>query len=276
MPAYCETVADVSKVDNSSAMPGTIFGRVLTPDRKPFATGIILLYDKSLGPPPAPGKYWRVPDIMAGTDNKGAFLIEVPAGTYYLQAAQKKPDGEIGPPQEHEFFYFHGNSKGNPRPLTITSGSKLNLGTLVSYVWTPDMSQYEKGVTAVEGVVIDLENKPVQGALVFAHPSDNIQGRAMFVSDRTGRDGKFLLRVLGGIYYLKVRSVIGGGPPKEGEYLNITSEFKPTMVTLKKNNKLKDITLKVKRFSRPGSAQKPVGNSNVDKTWKNLGNLQAQ
>jgi len=274
--AYCDAAEIVAQTESAPAMAATISGRLLTPGKKPLTTGIVLLYDKSLGPPPSPGKYWRIPDIITGTDNKGNFSIEIPEGTYFLQAAQKKPDGEIGPPKEREFFYFHRNSKGKPRPLIVTPGSKMNLGALVSYVWTPDMSQRDKGITAVEGIVTDLAGKPVQGCLVFAHLTENVQERATFVSERTDNNGKFLLRVLEGTYYLKVRSVIGGGAPKEGEYLNSTSEFTPTKVTLATGQKLQDITLKVKKFSRPGSAQRPAGVVNVEKTWKNLGNIQAQ
>lgn len=274
VPVYCETTEIAAQTETVPALPATISGRLLTPSKNPLTTGIVLLYDKSLGPPPSPGKYWRVPDMITGTDNNGYFSIEVPEGTYFLQAAQKKPDGEIGPPKDREFFYFHGNSKGNPYPLIVAPGSKKNLGKLISYVWLPGMTQREKGITAVKGIVTDLEGNPVQGAMVFAHFSDNVQGRATFVSDRTDKNGKFLLRVLEGTYYLKVRSVIGGGVPEEGEYLNITSEFTPTMVTLTKKTILTGIVLKVKKFSRPGTAERPVGSANIEKTWKNLGNLQ--
>jgi len=62
----------------------------------------------------------------------------------------------------------------------------------------------------------------------------------------------------GGIFCLKLRSVVGGGNPAAREYLNTTKKFEPVMVTLKKGEKLKDVTLKVVLFSGPGEETAPV------------------
>jgi len=239
---------------SSPVMASTISGKVMIRDNTPMAHGVVLLFNKSMGAPPDPYKYWRVPDLISGTDKAGEFSLKVPEGTYYLMVAQKKPDSEIGPPNEKEFVYFHGDAEGNPLPLVVTLDTKINLGVLTtSFEWSPELVQREQGITAVEGVVSDMDGKPVEKAVVFAYLTEDTKGKPAFVSDRTDKNGKYLLRVHGGgSYYLKVRSVIGGGKPQEGEFNNVTPEFEPVMVTLTKDKKLKGIALKVNRFSKQG------------------------
>lgn len=236
-----------------------ISGQIVIDDKTPMAQGIILLYNSKSGPPPSLGRYWRVPDHMSPVGDNGMFSLDVAEGTYYLQSARKNPDGEIGPAYEKEYVYFHGDAQGNALPITIKRGEKHSLGRLQAFLWSPDMVQRDKGITAVEGVVVDTDGKPVPRALVLAYYSGTGLGRPVFVSDRTGKDGRFQLRTNdGGTFFLKVRSVAGGGKPSAGEFLNTTKEFQPELVTLKKGEKLKGITLKVMKFSRPLEKEAPV------------------
>lgn len=240
--------------DAENDFAATVSGQIMIGDKIPMADGVLLLYEKSMGPPPSQDKYWRVPDATFPLDSEGRFSIEVPEGTFYLTAAQKKADSELGPPKNSEFYYFHADGAGNPLPLTATPGSKINLGVLDgAYLWSPEMIKRDAGVTEIEGIVVDILGKPVVGALVFAYLSKNITGRPVFISERTDHNGQYRLRVHdGGTFYLKVRSVYGGGIPETGEFLNITGEFKPFSVTLKKDQKLRGVNLSVKRFPKRG------------------------
>jgi hypothetical protein len=228
-----------------------ITGTVLLPDKTPMQNCVAMLFSKETGPPPSPYGYWRIPDLLSGMDQNGKFSVEAPGGVYYLQAAQKDPNGEIGPAQRQEYFYFHGDAEGRAIPIVLESGKTVDLGKLQAVLWSPELIQRETGITAVEGVVVDQEGHPVDKALVFAYLSPDAKGRPQFVSDRTSSDGRYQLRVHdSGTYYLKVRSIYGGGAPKEGEYLNSTTEFKPEMVQMKKGERLKGVNLKVKKFSK--------------------------
>jgi hypothetical protein len=251
---------------------GSISGQVMIKSNFPMTNAVVLLFNKDMGAPPHPHKYWRIPDMITNTDNKGKFSIELQHGTYYLMVAQKDPNGEIGPPKKKEFLYFHGDKNGNARPITVTPGSKIDLGILAkSTVWTPKMVLQDKDMTAVEGIVVDMEGKPVNNAVVFAYLNPEAAGKPAFVSDRSDKKGRYQLRLYeGGTYYLKVRSVIGGGTPKAGEYQNTTEEFQPTEVILTKGQRLQDIALKVDKFSGKGLK----GTGQPDKTWKNTGNFQ--
>lgn len=242
----------------SSANSGTIYGQIKIPGETPADMALVFLFDAAQGPPPSREKYWRVPDYIETLDKDGAFSFDVPAGTYYFIAAKRARESEIGPPRDGDYFYFNGDAKGNPLPLTITNGTKLNVGVISgAYPYSRSMLLRDKGVTTIEGVVLDTEGKPAQWALVFASLTAATQGRPLFVSERTGKDGKFLLRVHdGGTFYLRVRGSYLAGAPEEGELLSDLEENMPTRITLKKEEKLQGITLKVKPFPKrgPGSA----------------------
>lgn len=244
----------VQKTISEEHLTATVSGQVLIADNKPMPYGVVLLYDKLLGPPPSLGKYWRVPDHITSLEKDGRFLLELAEGTYYFQIAQKNPGAEIGPASEDEYLYFHGDADGNALPLIVGKGAGVKLGQLKAFLWKPDMVRRDKGVTAVEGVVVDAEGKPVERAIVLAYYNSAGNGRPVFVSDRTDKNGRYQLRTSdGGAFFLKVRGVVGGGKPASGEYLSTTKEFEPVMVTLKKDEKLKGITLKVMKLSRPGA-----------------------
>lgn len=268
-PGHSETMSKSPQTSTTSDGTTRISGQVMVTKKTPMVNGVVLLYNKNMGPPPHPYKYWRIPDSISSTDKKGKFSLEVPEGTYYLMVAQKQASGEIGPPRESEYLYFHGDAKGNAIPITAVAGKKLNLGVLSkSQVWSPKMVPHDKDITAIEGIITDRDGKPVEGTIAFAYFSSNAVGRPAFISDKTSTDGKYQLRVYeGATYYLKVRSVIGGGAPEPGEFQNTTKGFEPVEVTLKTGQILKDVELKVDRFSGKGvnGPEKPP------KIWGNIG-----
>lgn len=250
---------------------GTLSGKVMIKENTPMANGMLLLYNPHLGPPPHPYKYWRIPDMIISTGQNGSFSVDLAEGSYYMMIAQKSPDGEIGPPSKDEFLYFHRDKEGNAASLIIEAGKKLEMGTLsTAFLWTADKVEREKGVTSASGVVIDGSGQPVKNVLVFAYLYREATGRPAFVSDRTDKDGKFIIRFYeGGTYFLKVRGVIGGGKPRPGEFMNVTKEFEPTMITLQKDEKLKDVKLQVRMFATPGE-QAPATFGKDEKVWNML------
>jgi hypothetical protein len=253
----CTAIALASPDQTGSQTPqaAMITGQVQLPDRSPMANGVILLFDQAKGPPPHPHKYWRIPDSISSISSNGKFSLSLPDGIFYLMIAQKDPESDIGPPSGSEYLYIHAAADGTLRPLVMKAGVKLELGILTTQLWSADLSQRSKEITAIQGVISDLDGHPVENAVVFGYREKSARGRPLYVSDRTGKDGAFQLRVAnGGTYYLRVRSVLGGGAPKTGEYLNTTDEFAPTVATLQTNQVLRDIGLKAKKFMRPTEA----------------------
>lgn len=256
---------------------GTLAGKIMVRDKVPMTNGMLLLYNQYLGPPPHPYKYWRIPDMIISTEQNGGFSTNLPEGTYYLMIAQKSPDGEIGPPGKNEYLYFHSDKDGNAAPIKIEAGKKLDMGTLTSsFFWMADKVEREKGVTSASGVVTDDSGKPVSNAVVFAYLFREATGRPAYVSDRTDKNGRFIIRFYeGGTYFLKVRGVIGGGKPRAGEFMNVTKDFDPTMISVKKDEKLKDVQLQVKMFTTPAE-QAPARLEKDDKYWRQLNELQSE
>jgi hypothetical protein len=70
------------------------------------------------------------------------------------------------------------------------------------------------------------------------------------------------------IFYLKVRGVIGGGTPENGEFTNVTKDFKPEQVKSIKNEKVKGVVLKVQMFMRPEGVADPADKS--IRSWKKI------
>lgn len=245
---------DPESVAVTSTNGGTIYGKINIPGKANTDVAMVFLFDAAQGPPPSREKYWRVPDFIEALDKEGAFSIEVPAGTYYFIATKRDKDSEMGPPRDGDYFYFNGDDKGNPLPLVVTKGTKLNVGVISgAYPYSRSMQLRDKGITMIEGVVQDTEGKPVQWALVFAYLTAMTQGRPLFVSEKTGKDGKFLLRVHdGGTFFLRVRDMYGAGTPEEGDLLSEVAGDRPTRITIKREEKIQGITLKVKPFPKRG------------------------
>lgn len=87
---------------------------------------------------------------------------------YYLQATQKDPDTDVGPAKVDEYNYLYGDADWNPLPLVVAAGEKLNLGSLNTAPVPVKWQQFDKDITAIEGVVSGLDGSPVPGVMVFA------------------------------------------------------------------------------------------------------------
>lgn len=237
-----------------SVKTGSISGQLLTTKGEPMAGGMVYFFDTTVGPPPAHEKYWRVPDFMKRLDNDGKFTIALPEGQYYMGATRKPAGKPIGPPREGDYFFISADDKGIPITYNVKSSSSIDLGKIAKAVtFKSNTVNYGKGTTAIEGVVLDDEGKPVEGAFVFAFVSAIKVGRPLFTSDPTGKDGKFILRVHdSGKYYLKVRSMYGGGPPVAGELIGNYGEKEPLAVSVQKGDRMTGLTIKVRKFPGRG------------------------
>lgn len=234
---------------------GTISGKLMIKGGGPMAGGHVFIFNDATGPPPSRGKYWRVPDDVVSLDNEGKFSIELPAGRYYLGAIKRVSEKKsIGPPDEGDFFFASADEKGMPKAYIIKEGEKIDIGIISEAMpFKRADVKFGDGITSIEGVVLDVEGKPVEGAVIFAYMAPTRIGKPIFASERTGKNGKYILRVHeGGKYYLRVRSVYGGGPPQAGEIIGDYGEKEPVAVVLKSGKKLRGINIKVRRFAGRG------------------------
>jgi hypothetical protein len=248
MAAATIAMADAPKL-------GALSGQFMISPGMPMSEGLAYFYNLATGPAPSRDRYWRVPDNVKGLDKEGRFTIELAAGDYCVGAVKRHGSPQIGPPQKGDVFLLDLDDKGKPKIISVSSGKNIDMG-VVSGASLSTNSSVSEGLTAVEGVVRDSEGKPVEGALVLAFISPTIIGKPLFVSERSGKDGRFLLRVHeGGIYYLKLRNTYGGGPPRAGAILDGNKEEPLHQVSVKTGETARGVVLTGKIFPGRGRDQ---------------------
>lgn len=240
--------------------PGTLTGRFVLTPQAPMADGLVYIYNLANGPAPSQDRYWRVPDHFQRLDRDGRFSVQLLEGDYCIGAIKRNGPSQIGPPREGDLFLLYTDPGGQPTALHVTKDETVDLGTISGarpYVPSRDT----KGLTAIAGTVQDPDGKPVANVLVFAFITPTVIGKPLFLSDRSGTDGTFLLPVSdGGTYYLKLRSSFGGGPPQAGMILDGDKEQPLHQVTVKGGEIVRGVILTGKTF--PGRGLEKGGSPN--------------
>jgi hypothetical protein len=230
---------------------GALTGRLQTKNKEPLNNALVFLFNEHSGPPPAlDHRYWRVPDEVVESDVEGRFVVAVPPGNYYLGAIKRLKGKEVGPPTEGDLFLTSVDPKGSAIKYNVAN-DLVDVGTIAEAVpFKAEMVNKLNVVSAVEGFVQTSDGQPVKGASVFAFTSPTMIGKPIFVSAKTGADGKYQLRVMGGrTYYLKARESYGGGPPKTGSMTGNYGEETPVPVPVKAGEVTKGINVNVSRFA---------------------------
>jgi hypothetical protein len=237
---------------------GIIAGQLMIKGGAPLAGGRVYIFNDASGPPPSPGKYWRVPDYSAQIDDKGGFSIDLPAGKYYLGAIKRMSGEKIGPPAEGDYLFASADEKGSPKSYIVKKGEKIELGVISEAVpFQKKVVMPGDDITAIEGSILNTEGQAVEGALVLAQLTPLNTGRhPLFTSERTGKDGRYVLKVHdGGNYYLRVRTMHDKGPPATGELIGAYGGEETRAVVIKKGQIVKGIDITVVRFTGGGAAK---------------------
>jgi len=236
-------IVSVCPVSAGDSRTGRISGKIMMKDGGPLTGGIVNFYNEKSGSPPAPDRYWRVPDLIADIDEDGGFNADLEEGSYYIGALQQISGGNVGPPEEGDYFFISKERDGRPRIYSVKEGVSREIGVLAEAV--PFHAFPADVISGIEGTILNAEGKPAKGTIVFAFATPEMVGQALFVSNRTGKDGKYVLRVhRGGTYYLAVRDVHGGGPPEGGMVISGHSTI-PAKV--KEGEVTKGLDIKVRR-----------------------------
>lgn len=234
---------------------GTIKGKLAQADGTPLSNGLVFFFNQSSGAPPAPESYWRVPDEIAEIDQDGKFSTELLEGNYFVGAIQRPTGRDVGPPNPGDLFLISREPTGKQRLYQVKPGSVKDIGTVAEAV--PYKNAIPKpGMTAIEGQVLGSDGKPVKGVFVFAFLTPAMVGRPLFVSEKTNDDGKFLLRVSeGGKYYLKVKELYGGGPPRKGSVIGGYGDDIPKAVEVKNGTLVRGIKIAGSKFPGQGKSR---------------------
>lgn len=145
------------------------------------------------------------------TGADGGFVLDLPPGEYYLVARKREGGGVAGPLRKGDLFgYFPGN------PVTVPEGGVVRASIAATRLKMRNIPSYASGYPAaatIEGRIVDRSGNPVRGAYAALYDNPDLLNRPVFLSDRTGGDGKYLLPVpVPGRYYLGARSGYGGSP----------------------------------------------------------------
>jgi len=247
--------AETEQKTDHEKKTGTVTGQVMIKDEdgKPLAFGQIMFYDVMSGPPPAPHKYERTPDISKTINAEGKFTVELLEGRYYIGAVRRISGERFGPPQEGDYIFRSLDDNGKPKEYLVQAGKVLDIGTFTEAVplKAEDIAQHNIA-TAIEGYILDVDGKPVEDAVVVAFVKPTIGGRPLFVSDRSGKDGKYILRVTEGTYYLRARNSFAAGPPEPGQIVGYYGEGTPAPVTVEQCEIRKGIDFRVILFPGRG------------------------
>ncbi|MDA8098959.1 MAG: hypothetical protein M0042_04980 [Nitrospiraceae bacterium] len=186
-----------------------VFGRV-TLDGAPVSGAGVFAYEKT-------GTGMKADDFQATvrTNEKGEFALDLPPGRYYLLARLRADNTEdIGPLHKGDLLGY------DPRnPVVAEEGrsatSAIPMVRLVMLKSRAESSAFPPGT--ISGRIVDRFDHPVAGAFAAIYQNSKMVGMPVFISERTGEDGRFELSVpVPGSYFLCARS--GYGTPAAGSW----------------------------------------------------------
>lgn len=222
---------------------GTVTGRIACGESCP---GVASLWDAA-GPPPDPRRYIVIPLSFSPLQPDGSFRLSAPPGRYYVGAVvRSNPASNVGPPRAGDRVFISPDAAGKSQIVEIREGKNLDLG-LQDGGWTYEGFTGSPG-PAIAGKIATRDGKPVPNLLVFAFDDPELSGTPVAVSERTQRNGEFLLRLpRPGTVYLRLMENYGGGRPAQGGYMGIYGDGAPRALKVEGEETVRGITIEALR-----------------------------
>jgi hypothetical protein len=231
---------------------GIVAGLIVTPEGVPVSLAQVLFFNAASGPPPSHQHFWRVPDHITKTDEAGKFFTELPEGKYFVTAIKRNSGESMGPPAEGDYLFSSKDPTGAQKSVEIKAGIRVYVEVSSDAFLYKKEADSSSETTAVQGTIFDDSGNPLKGALVLAFATPEVKGRhtrPLFVSERTGSDGLFTLKVKGGgTYYLRARSLRNAGPPAAGEMISDPGLEGAVAVVLEKGQVVKGIEIRTRKY----------------------------
>lgn len=217
----------------------------------PISGGLIYAFDTNAGPPPLRDRARRVPDAVVMTNEKGKFTLQLPEGTYYLSTLKKFGSAAPGPPQDGDLHALSRDEKGKPVIYKVKRGKTNNIGILrQATVFKSPVQIISADTTAITGTLTASDGSPLADAVVQVYTDKEVKGKPAYVSQKTGKDGKYIVQVdKEGTYYLAIRAKYGGGRPQEGDTLGVYGGESAQPVTVKIHSVTAGIDIRAGQFA---------------------------
>lgn len=198
------TPADLPGPQRVSAVETGLIGRV-TAQGQPVAGATVVVYPDLSSQLKGMGLAASLP-----TDETGFFELPLPAGRYYLVVRVRRGGALVGPLKAGDLFGYHA---GNPLILKPEQVVSVQLPVIE----VPDNVKRHAGSmfggTRISGRIVDARGEPVPGLVAMLYEDSSMLNRPLYVSVRTGPDGRFVLTFpQGGTYFLAARNELGGTP----------------------------------------------------------------
>ena len=150
------------------------------------------------------------------TDQRGYFEMPLPAGTYYLVVRVRKSGGFAGPLQAGDLF---GYLPDNPVVLPDGKVTRVHIPLIEVPEKVERYAASMFGNTSITGRIVDVSGEPVADTQAMLYDDPTMLNRPLYVSQKTGNDGRFILSFpVGGTYYLAARDQLGGTPAPGENY----------------------------------------------------------
>jgi hypothetical protein len=229
---------------------GRISGAWIPSKLGPISGGLIYAFNTKSGPPPLREQARRVPDAMVMTNNEGGFSLELEEGTYYLSTLKKIGGNTPGPPQDGDLHGLSRDEKDNPIIYRVKRGMTTDIGILrkATAYQTPTVKE-TKGMTAIAGVLKASDGSPLANAVVQVYTNQETKGKPTYVSNKTGKNGKYIVQVdHEGTYFVTVRTANSGGRPINGDLYGIYGGESAQPVLVTEQNVTPGIDIQVGQF----------------------------
>lgn len=187
----------------------SVYGQVAGSDDTPVAGAFVYAYLSNRNSLRGPADY------AARVDADGSYLLELPAGRYYLICRWRASGSTSGPPRSGDAMAL---PAGNP--VTIAGGVRHRVDFSLQTVGQQQslrQGSLTSGDTGIRGRLIDAEGRPVAGAFVLAYSSPDYRRSPDWTSLPADDSGQFLLYLPGAGRYCLAARTGSRSQPREGE-----------------------------------------------------------
>ncbi len=225
---------------------GRVIGKIdCQPDQ---CAGLAALWSAEENKIPAPDRYVLIPAVVSALEADGSFELLAPPGDYFIGGQLRTTPGPLfGAPRIGDRVYLISPQDKKGYRVTVTLDQPLDIG-LQTQFWT-FAGLAEKPQMGISGRVLDLDQKPVAGLLVFAFADPGATNTPLAVSARTGADGNFLLPLVEpGSVYLRARKNYRGGQPEAEDYVGVSAGGGAQAISITAGQMIREVKVLVRKL----------------------------